>query len=124
MSIERIPFQNWRNYIDRFNRIHNKWLFTLEEIEADGSKKNFYNNLKLKEAALDMEEGENNNRFFIIGERKGEELNHFVEKVKNISVQKSDEGAEEVLFIESESGTTAEIKFRSSVKPENLDGIT
>lgn len=70
-----------------------------------------------------MENGENNNRFFIVGELKGEELNHFVEKVKNISVQKSGKCAEQVLFIESENGNTAEIKFNSAVKPENLDRI-
>ena len=78
--------KNWQDYIDRFNRIHDQWIFSLEEIEEDHTKKNLYNDLKLKEVALDMEEGENNNRFFIVGEHQGEELNHFVERVKNISV--------------------------------------
>lgn len=123
MVIEKIPVKNWEEYIDRFNRIHDQWIFSLEEIEEDGTKKNFYTDLKLKEVALDMEDGENNNRFFIVGEHKGEELNHFVEKVKNISVQKSDRGAEQVLFIESENGNTVEIKFNSAVNPKNLDGI-
>jgi len=123
MSIEKVPFDNWENYINRFNRIHNKWIFSLKEIEEDGTKKTLRDNLKLKEVALDMEAGENNNRFFIVGHRDGEELNHFVEKVKTIAVQKNDEGAEEILFIESESGLTAEIQFRASVRPENLDGI-
>lgn len=123
MIIEKIPVKDWEEYIDQFNRIHDQWIFSLEEIEEDGTKKNFYADLKLKEVALDMEDGENNNRFFIVGEHEGEELNHFVEKVKNISVQKSDKGAEQVLFIESENGNTAEIKFNSAVKPENLDGI-
>ncbi len=123
MSIEKIPVNEWQNYIDRFNRLHRQWLFSLEEIEHDGTKKNFRDELNLKEVALDMEEGENNNRFFIVGEHKGDEVNHYVEKVKNISVRKNDEGAEKVLYIESESGDTTEIKFRSAVKPENLDGI-
>ncbi len=123
MSIEKIPVSEWQGYVDQFNRIHRKWLFSLEKIERDGTKKNFSHELSLKEVALDMEAGENNNRFFIVGEHNGEELNHYVEKVKNISIRKNDDGAERVLYIESESGDTTEIKFRSAVKPENLDGI-
>ena len=122
MSIEKITIDNWQEYIDSFNRIHKKWYFTLEEIARDGSRKMISDKLKLKEVALDMEDGEYNNRFFIVGERKGEELNHYIEKVKNISVQKNDGGDEEAIFIESDLGITAELKFRTSAKPENLNG--
>ena len=122
MSIEKINRNEWKNFIDSFIRIHKNWYSDLKEIGGRGRERLIADNFRLKEIALDMEKGENNNVVFIKGRHQDMEISQVVMNVKNISVEKND-GLDESIIFGSDDGQIIMLEFKTTQPTERLDGI-
>ena len=122
MSIEKINRNEWKNFIDSFIRIHKNWYSDLKEIGERGRERLIADNFRLKEIALDMEKGENNNVVFIKGRHQDMEISQVVMNVKNISVEKND-GLDESIIFGSDDGQIIMLEFKTTQPTERLDRI-
>ena len=122
MSIEKIKRNEWKNFIDSFIRIHKNWYSDLKEIGERGRERLIADNFRLKEIALDMEKGENNNVVFIKGRHQDMEISQVVMNVKNISVEKND-GLDESIIFGSDDGQIIMLEFKTTQPTERLDRI-
>lgn len=122
MSIEKINRNEWKNFIDSFIRIHKNWYSDLKEIGGRGRERLIADNFRLKEIALDMEKGENNNVVFIKGRHQDMEISQVVMNVKNISVEKND-GLDESIIFGSDDGQIIMLEFKTTQPTERLDRI-
>ena len=123
MQLQKIEKDNWTSFLEAFNRKHKNRFFNLEEIEGKGDKNILVENVRLKDVSVDIEKGEYNNTAIISGNTPDTEINHFVIRTKNISVEKNDEGTDEELYFESDEGKTTVLSFKLSVPQDQLDGI-
>jgi hypothetical protein len=122
MSVNKINKDEWKNFVDSFMRIHKNWYSDLKEIDDRGRERLIADNFRLKEIALDLELGENNNVVYIKGKHQDMEVNQIVVNVKNISVEKNNSADESIIF-GSENGQIIQLEFKTTQSPDRLDGI-
>lgn len=120
MKTEKINLENWASFTDDFSREHKKKLFNIEAMESSGEKRIIAENLKLKELSVNMEEGENNNTTYIIGEAEDREVTHTVVKTNHISLEKNEYGGETAIYIGSETDGTIVLNFRPVPSQKNI----
>ena len=123
MSVKSIEQEDWEKIIKSFNRLHKNWYSDLKEIDTGGDERILNKDFRLKEIALDLEKGEYNNVAYIKGKKPKEEINHVVLNIKNISIQKDEEGNDKSIILGSEDGKITTLEFRTTQPSERLDGI-
>jgi len=53
----------------------------------------------------------------------GEHLTHMIEAATRVYIERTDDGADAALQVESADGTRAILRFRATALPETVDGI-
>lgn len=123
MSVTNIEQKKWEESINTFSRLHKNWYSDMKEIDADGDERILNKDFRLKEIILDLEKGEYNNVAYIKGKKEEEEINHVVMNIKNISIEKDEEGNHKSIILGSENGKITSVEFRTTQPSARLNGI-
>ena len=119
MQTRQIPKTEWPLFLENFSRRHEGWLVKLEilnpeigaQVEATG-------------LVLEGLTGERGNTITIMaGNTPDDHLTHSISHPTEVSLERTDGGADAALSIKSVDGTTALLSFRSAVLPELSDGL-
>jgi hypothetical protein len=122
MATQEIPHYEWERFFDEFSRLHRGWLVTIEMLGPDIGDQLQVRNLPLDGIAIEPNEVSEDQIIIIAGAQPHARISHTIPSPDRVFLKQNDEGADEALEIESIDGTVL-ISFRSTVKPETLDGI-
>jgi hypothetical protein len=124
MSTREIRRDEWMAFFDSFSRQHESWLTTLEVLGADVGAQIEASERPLVGITADLHpDGQQDLVSIFIGGTAGDHLAHLIHRPTHVRLKETDEGAHEVLQIESDTGATTLLRFRSVVPSELVDGV-
>ncbi len=113
MSMREVPRPEWGEFLDGFTGQHQRWLVTVE-VEEGGERRELLESEPLEGIA----EAPND----LIEVRAGGHTIR-VPHPTRILVEEEGDGAHRGLHIDTHDGSHAEIRFRSPVRPEFVNGL-
>ena len=122
MRTVEIPRAEWVQRLNEFSAVHEGWLVSLDLLGPDLGAQHAIENLPL----LGICAGRSDQDRTIdvsVGQSGGEHLTHMIEAATRISIERTDDGADAALQVESADGTKTILRFRAAALPETVDGI-
>ena len=122
MRTAEIPRHEWSRTLDEFTAIHEGWLISLDVLGPAIGAQLEINDLPLLSVSADR--NDRDGTVSISAARTASEhITHTIRWVTRVYIERTDEGADAALAIESADGTTTILRFRAVVLPETVDGI-
>ena len=122
MQTREISRTEWPAFFDSFSRTHQGWLASLEIFGPDLGAQVEERELAF-EGITDESNEQGNTIMIMTGGQACDHVTHRITHPKEVSLEKTDEGADAVLAIKSEDGVTALLRFRSPMLPEMVDAM-
>lgn len=119
MSNQEIRRTEWREFFDEFSRAHERWLATVE-VFGDLGAQTVAAELPL--VGIVADEPSHGGAVSIVLGRGDETLTHTVARPARVDVERTEEGAEAAVEIESAGGEKTLLRFRSALPPDEIDG--
>lgn len=121
MNTVEIARSDWEEALDTFSAVHEGWLVSLEVLSPALGAQPVLTDVPLLGVTLDDERGQS---IAIAAERSaGEHATHFVASPTHVWVERTDDGADVALQIESTDGTRALLALKTPARPETVDGV-
>lgn len=120
MPTQKIERREWMEFFDQFSRRHRGWLVTLEVLETDLGDQIEARELPLEGITAELKDS--GDEIEIIAGSPDAHVSHTITRPERVWLKQTEEGADETLEIESESGAVL-LRFRSAVLPEMVDGL-
>lgn len=123
MQTRQIPKSEWPAFLDCFSRQHEGWLVKLEILNPDLGAQVEEKGLALAGLTDEWDEAEGNTIMIMAGNKPDDHVTHWINNPTEVSLERTDEGADVALSIKSADGTTALLSFRAAVLPETVDAL-
>jgi Family of unknown function (DUF5335) len=123
MQTREIPRTEWRSFFDTFNRQHEGWLATLEVFSSDLGAQEQAHELPLEGVTVSSQTGTDEEIAISLGRSPEEHINHTIAEPTHVWVERTNEGANAALEVESKDQTKTLLTFRAAVTPELVDGL-
>jgi Family of unknown function (DUF5335) len=121
MKTQEIAHSDWERSLDAFSAAHEGWLVSLEVLSPALGAQPVLTDVPLVGVTLEDHQGD---AIAIAAERRtGEHATHFVDTPTHIWVERTDEGTDVALAIESSDGSRAVLALKTPARPETVDGI-
>lgn len=120
MPTREIARDEWREFFDAFTRQHDLWIVTVEVSGADIGAQVEGESLRLRGVAADAGESSIS---IMLETPGGGHLTHTVVDPTHLWIEQTSTGADAALQIQSKEGTTTLVRFRSAMRPEEVDGV-
>ena len=122
METVEIPREEWIRRLNEFTAIHEGWLVSLDILGVELGAQPEIDNLPLLGVSADRV---NHDGTIVVSVAlsRNEHFTHIIEAVTRIYLERTDDGAEVALQIESADGTKAILRFRATALPETVDGV-
>ena len=118
MTIQYVPPPQWRSFLERFSREHRAWLATVHGVEH-GRPVTYVPSVAIRSVSLEEDTAER-----VVRVTFGNGLSLCAPRPSAVRVQKTDDdGADGALEIETVTGGFVRVAFRSTARPEELDGV-
>lgn len=118
MATRDIPRESWREFFDGFSRRHQGWLVDVEVLGNDIGAQLEAEDLPLEGISADR----GNKDISVALLRDGKVTEHFVTKPERVRLEEEG-GAEVAIEIDSSTGASTIVTFRSVASPEEVDGL-
>jgi uncharacterized protein DUF5335 len=115
--------EEWVAFFDSFSRQHDRWLITLEVLGPEIGAQVESREQALNGITAELSDTGEDVISILVGSRSNDHVAHMVRAPSHVRLKETAEGAHEALQIESMSGVTTLLRFRSAVLPEAVDGI-
>jgi hypothetical protein len=123
MQTQEIPRQEWNSFFDSFSRRHEGWLATLEVLDPDAGAQEEAHDLPLEGVSVASEADKSKSIAINMGKTPEDHISHTITKPQHVWLEKTDDGADAALEIESADEAKTLLRFRSPMLPEFVDGI-
>jgi len=123
MQTQEIPQHEWNNFFDSFSHQHDGWLATLEVLGSDVGAQEEAHELPLEGVSVASETKTAKSITISLGRTAEDHISHTITKPEHVWLEKTDDGADAALEIESEDELKTLLRFRSPVPPEFVDGV-
>jgi hypothetical protein len=123
MPTQEITRDEWATFFDGFSLQHQEWLVTVEALGAEIGAQVEARELPLQGVTADLKGDGKDSISIMVGKSPEEHVTHTINAPTHVRLKKNEEGADEALEIESASGITTLVRFRSAVPPEMVDSI-
>jgi hypothetical protein len=122
METVEIPREDWIRRLNEFTAVHEGWLVSLDILGVELGAQPEIDNLPLLGVSADRV---NHDGTIVVSVAlsRNEHFTHIIEAVTRIYLERTDDGAEVALQIESADGTKAILRFRATALPETVDGV-
>jgi hypothetical protein len=120
MSTRNIAPDHWRDELDSFTRQHEGWLVSITTRGPDGRTAVEARNMPLQ--GVSPAAPDSNDIAIVVGDRENH-LTHEVHNPSALRIELTDDRAERALLIDSKDGGTTIVEFRSTMRPEDVDGL-
>src|SRR5437773_6841810 len=105
MSTREIPRDEWDSFFDSFSLRHRDWLVTVEVLSSDIGAQVEAKQMPLEGISAELKRSGEDIISIFIG-RKPRHLTHTIHAPERVRLKETEDGADEVLEIESERRTT------------------
>ncbi|HEY6245806.1 MAG TPA: DUF5335 family protein [Pyrinomonadaceae bacterium] len=122
MSTQEISRGDWTIFFDTFSREHEGLLATLELFDPDVGAQELVNQLPFEGVSV-SEAGDLEDIALNFGGPSDDAISHVVSGVTHVWLEKTAEGANAALEIESADKSKTLLRFRSPVEPGLVDGV-
>jgi hypothetical protein len=122
MQTVEIPREDWVHRLNEFTAIHEGWLVSLDVLGPDLGVQPEIVSLPLLGVSADHVDHDGSVAVSV-AQTRSEHFTHLIEAVTRICIERTDDGADAALQIESADGTRAILRFRATALPETVDGI-
>lgn len=122
MQTVEIPRDAWGRYLNEFTAIHAGWLVSLDVLADELGAQHEIHNLPLFGISADRV-GHDDTVAVSVASSRGGHLTHIIKAVSRIWLERTEEGADAALQIESAGGIKTILRFRATALPETVDGI-
>lgn len=119
MRTVEIPREAWVQRLNEFSLIHDGWLVSLDVLGLEIGAQPEIANLPLLGVSADH----NGTIAVSVARSATEHFTHVIHAVTRIYVERTDDGADAALEIESVDGTTTILRLRVAALPDTVDGI-
>ena len=123
MQTQEIPRHEWNNFFDSFSHQHDGWLATLEVLGSDVGAQEEAHELPLEGVSVASETKTAKSITISLGRTAEDHISHTITKPEHVWLEKTDDGADAALEIESEDEPKTLLRFRSPVPSEFVDGV-
>ncbi|NIR46905.1 hypothetical protein GWO43_00270 [candidate division KSB1 bacterium] len=123
MPSKDIPRHEWVKFCNWFKRQHHGWLTSIRVLEEQDSKKVVAEDLALQDIEVRIKDSKEDELKIILGRKPDRGVVHKIKEPSYVWLEKTTEGAHSGLQIKDSRGTTTQLRFRTSVLPEQVDGI-
>jgi hypothetical protein len=115
-----IPRYKWPAFFDSFSGQHEGWLARVEIVREGFPTEIAVDELPLEGISADLKDKEQT-----ISIRLGDDMAECVsvENPQHVVLEQTDEGADRALEIDSADGRKTMVRFRTTLLPENVDGL-
>ena len=121
--MREIPRGEWVKFLDSFSRRHEGWLVTAEVGGCEIGAQVGARELPLEGIAAELKAGGEDVITIILGGGSRAHVTHNISQPTHVRIEQTESGADMTLQIESGSGVTTLVRFRSAMLPEMVDGI-
>jgi uncharacterized protein DUF5335 len=118
MSTQTIPRPHWQQFLDEFSRAHQGWLITLEAVGPRALPSILMHDVPLLGVT------EEHDDLVIATSVDSSHTDKIVEKVVAVRVDRSDDGADRALELETADRHLLRLRFRSVMRAELVDGMS
>jgi hypothetical protein len=123
MKTQEIPRSEWPAFFDSFTRRYEGWLADLEVFGSEIGSQIEEEGLPLEGITAELGNGKPDRIEFMLGTESDDHITHTITAPSQVSVEKTDEGADAALAIKAPDGTTTLLRFRAVVLPEMVDSV-
>jgi len=122
MPTREIPREEWSQFFNSFSQMHRGWLVTLQVLNPETGIWTEVHHLPLDGVVADIHHRENA-LTILVNTSLGGHVAHAIPGPTHVHMKETDQGAHDALQIQSSSGDTVLLQFRSAMRPETLDGV-
>jgi hypothetical protein len=121
MQTIEIPANDWMRALNEFSAVHDGWLVSLELLSPEYGAQPQVRDLPLLGVTAEPRSG--SGVITISAARSdGELFTHLIAHPTHVRIERTDEGADAALQIESAEGGAAILRFRKAALPAAVDG--
>lgn len=117
-----IPREAWAQRLNEFTAIHEGWLVSLDVLAREIGAQPEVDNRPLLGVSADRVDHDDTITISV-ARSAGEPLTHVIHAATRIYLERTHDGADAALQIESADGTRTILRFRAAVLPETVDGV-
>jgi hypothetical protein len=122
MRTVEIPRDQWTQALDRFSTQHEGWLVSLDVLDQTLGAQPEITDLPL--IGITAETGTQEPTITIAAAQStDEQVTHTIHSPTHVRIEKTDEGADAAVQVESAEGSTAILRFKTAALPETVDGL-
>lgn len=122
MQTVEIPREAWGQRLNEFTAVHEGWLVSLDVLAMEIGAQPEIRNLPLLGVSADRID-DDATIAVSVARSATDHLTHVVHAVTRVYLERTEEGADAALQIESADGTRTILRFRAAVLPETVDGM-
>jgi hypothetical protein len=122
MQTTEITPESWFQRLDEFTAMHEGWLVSVDVLDPEIGAQPEIENLPLLGVSPDRIDHDPT-IVVSVARSATEHFTHVVRKVTHVYLERTDEGADAALQIESADGSKTILRFRTAALPETVDGI-
>jgi len=126
MAQTDIPPGKWSEFLQEFNRLHHGWLVTVGVVDTDLLARAVPARPQLVSEQTPLEEirpDRDGADVAIVTGREAKRVTHYVQHPMRLVINRTEQGSDETLRIDDDTGRSTLIRFRSSLPAESLDGL-
>ena len=122
MQTVQVPREAWSRTLDDFSAVHDGWLVSVDVLSAEMGAQPEVQGLPL--IGVVAEPGGDGGAITISAARPAAgQITHTIHSPTRLWIERSDEGADAAVQIESADGAKTIVRFRTSALPETVDGM-
>ena len=123
MRTIEIAREAWVQQLNAFSAVHDGWLVSLDVLGPEIGAQPEIDNLPLLGIAVDRNDHDRTIAISV-ARTATEHVTHIIKGVTRVYVERTDDGADAALEIESVDGVATILRFRVAALPETVDGST
>ncbi len=123
MQTREIPRDQWVAFFDGFSRQQQGWLVNVQVAQDGHQRQHEARDLPLESIATNLKDREDTISV-ILEQGQKQYITHSISGANRVLLEKTDQGADAGVEIDSADGNKTIVRFRSPVSPETVDGMT
>lgn len=122
MRTVEVPEKDWTRALNEFSARHEGWLVSLDVIAPDLGVQPQIRELPLR--GVTAESGPHGSAITISAARfDGEQITHLIPSPTHVRIERTNEGADVALEIESDEGLAAILRFKTTASSNPVEGV-
>ncbi len=118
MKTQEVPRNEWPAFMDSFTRRYEGWLADVEVFGSEIGSQIEGQELPLEGITAELGNGKPDTIAIMLGADPDDHITHTITAPSQVSVEKTDEGADAALAIKAPDGTTTLLRFRAVMLPK------